>query len=579
MTISRAREDKVAGRVFTPAPLADALAGWAIRAPTDAVLDLGVGEGAFLVAAARRLRALGANVSQIQANVFGMELNGRVFERAQDAAIAELGVRLTNVRSEDFYSAALPAVDAVIGNPPYVRRHYQERPDAERTAAGADRADRMIDTYCLFLLRSLTSIKAGGRLAVVVSASWLDMRYGQSLKNALLSRGWTIRLLLGFEGRVFSDALVKPLVVLAERIDSDHPVLFARFPTTLDLDALPTVIASVEGRSGSAMISSIYVPKRDLADSPFWSFYLKSPDVHQSITKLSPYVPLHTLADSRIGLQTFAKPFFILSREEASGWGVEPEYLEPVAVSPREVRGLVIADPGSVRHRLLVCDTPIELLAGTGVGRYVRSGMTARVQVRGTDRFVSGYHAAPRLQRAGREPWYNLKTEIHRRRRWPILVPRRTFKSYAVVENRARVVANEDFIEINPHVPSHVPALLAFLNSSFGEFLVRCHAFQYGGGVFNLNPGSVRAMLVPDLHAVSAPGLAALTEAWRVMCAVRKDERSRAELDSVVAEVLGIPLAIRTDTEGALARLVASTASSTVHHGGARRATGATIDE
>jgi hypothetical protein len=65
-------------------------------------------------------------------------------------------------------------------------------------------------------------------MAVIVSASWLDMRYGQSLKSTLLGEGLSIRLVLAFDGRVFRNALVKPVVLLVERSSSDAPIAFAR---------------------------------------------------------------------------------------------------------------------------------------------------------------------------------------------------------------------------------------------------------------------------------------------------------------------------------------------------------------
>ena len=149
-------------------------------------------------------------------------------------------------------------------------------------------------------------------------------------------------------------------------------------------------------------------------------------------------------------------------------------------------------------------------------GRYIALARQTPVEVRGKDETVEGFHRAPRLVRAGRRPWYNLRSAIEKRRPFPILLPRRVYQAYLVVHNRAGVVANEDFIELRPlDVDAWTAPFMAFLNSSIGEFLVRLHSFQYGGGVYNLNPGAVREIPVLDPAELSAAQRQRLLVAWR----------------------------------------------------------------
>src|SRR5205823_5533221 len=94
--------------------------------------------------------------------------------------------------------------------------------------------------------RACRALRPGGRLAVVVSASWLDMKYGQELKRALLER-FRIHLLLGFEGRVFQDALVKPVVLLAEKDAPSGETTFARLADAASLATLPAALSRFTG--------------------------------------------------------------------------------------------------------------------------------------------------------------------------------------------------------------------------------------------------------------------------------------------------------------------------------------------
>ena len=59
-------------------------------------------------------------------------------------------------------------------------------------------------------------LKPGGRLTLIVSDSWLDMRYGTAFKDYLL-RAFRLRGMIGFQSQVFPDVLVRPVLILAEK--------------------------------------------------------------------------------------------------------------------------------------------------------------------------------------------------------------------------------------------------------------------------------------------------------------------------------------------------------------------------
>lgn len=547
--------DKRIGRVLTPATLATALCEWAIRAPTDAVLDLGVGEGAFALAAFERLRGLGAGDTEAAGRVYGWERDPDVLERAQRSAVSRLGRRLPRLFCADFHRAVLPDVDAVVGNPPYIRRHYQEEAEELQDRFEVRNGGGLTDAYCYFLIRACRALRPGGRLAVVVSASWLDMKYGEDLKRLLLE-AFSIRVILGFEGRVFPNALVKPVVVLAEKRRNDDAVSFAVLGARSSLAEIQTLLELPASSPVGPETSMVRVPQHDLSPALPWSSFLKAPDLHAAVLQAIPLVPLRAVADSRIGLQTFAKRFFILSKAEAAAWNIESEFLLPLCFSPRDFKSPIIARPEQTPYVVFACDRPTDQLRETGAGRYIEHAMSTVVQVRGKDETVIGFHRAPRLARANRVPWYNIRTSIERRGSFPILLPRRTFESYLVLHDRLGAVANEDFLEIRPllGVP-HVVPLLAFLNSSLGEFLVRSQGFQYGGGVFNLNPGAVRDLPVLDPASLSADQRAKIDTAWDTFLhhMPRNPDLGRGALDHALQEVLGMPAGLLPRVSAAVA--------------------------
>src|SRR5437773_11576800 len=76
---------KAQGFVRTPPFIAALLARWALRAPTDYVLDAGFGEGIFLLESTRRLLALGASMQHLAAQLHGVDLHPDAVQGMQRA--------------------------------------------------------------------------------------------------------------------------------------------------------------------------------------------------------------------------------------------------------------------------------------------------------------------------------------------------------------------------------------------------------------------------------------------------------------------------------------------------------------
>lgn len=86
---------------FTPPPIADFLARFAIRAPGDRVLDPNCGEAVFLLAAGERLKALKADSAAIPTQLTGVDLHAPSL-RASGELLAEAGFGAQLVRSDFF---------------------------------------------------------------------------------------------------------------------------------------------------------------------------------------------------------------------------------------------------------------------------------------------------------------------------------------------------------------------------------------------------------------------------------------------------------------------------------------------
>ncbi len=537
---------KAQGFVRTPPFIAALLARWALRAPTDHVLDAGFGEGVFLLESAKRLLALGTSLPHLPAQLHGVDSHPDAVEGLLRAFRSYgLPTHLPGVVAGDFFATAFPPVDVLIGNPPYVRRWWQKDVDALQVIAGqvqdAKTFSRLTDLACYFVIYGARFLKPGGRLALIVSDSWLDMRYGMAFKEYLL-RTFRVRGMLGFQSQVFPDVLVRPVVILAEkRTDSHAPgrgrvafvALNGRIPKTIPLDPCRMLTGTQGAASGTILRLDELQPAKS------WTPLLYAPRVYTELLHHPGMTPLASLARVRIGLQSFAKMFYIVPREAQERWDIERRWLVPFIMSPKDVGRPCLMPDTPVRHYVLACDASKDDLAGTQMLHYIQYWENQVLNPRGQARPVIGVQNLPRVGKTRRTPWYNLLGDLSRRGTAPVLLPRRIYQRYQVVWNQAGWVAGENFIEITP-APS-VPLLpfLAVLNAATTEIAVRANAHVYGGGVYNLSPGSVGDVPVLDVRRLSAETLQHLEHAYRHF--LHTGGQERVALHAAVLQVLDVP--------------------------------------
>lgn len=214
---------KARGAFFTPPSIAEFLAAWAIdRNPAARVLDPTCGEAVFLTAAGRRLRTLGAVPADLDHQVYGVDLH----QASLGAAMALLEAEGLDAHLEagDFFEfspshPSLPAMDAVIGNPPFVRYQQHAGEARKRSAAAAlgqgVRLSGLASSWAALLVHACGFLKPEGRLAMVLPAELLTVHYAEPVRRWLRQRFASVNLVL-FDRLQFSDALEKVVLLTAQ---------------------------------------------------------------------------------------------------------------------------------------------------------------------------------------------------------------------------------------------------------------------------------------------------------------------------------------------------------------------------
>jgi adenine-specific DNA-methyltransferase len=300
---------KERGAFFTPPDIADYLATWAVQDdPAARVLDPTCGEAVFLLAAGRRLRALGRDAGELDQNLFGVDLHQASLDRASALLAAEgAGARLRqgdffDVETPDRAGSPLPRMDAVIGNPPFVRYHRhvgEARATSRRVALQQGvRLSGFASSWAALLVHAAGFLKPDGRLAMVLPTELLTVGYAEPVRAWLRQRFEQVHLVL-FDKLQFRDATEKVVLVLAS--GGGGPEIF-----------------SVESLDTADNLTKIR-PRANLRVSPGhggkWTDLLL-PEEHRLLFKsvsAEHFTPLLTYGRPELGTVTGANNYFTLS--------------------------------------------------------------------------------------------------------------------------------------------------------------------------------------------------------------------------------------------------------------------------
>jgi adenine-specific DNA-methyltransferase len=216
---------KERGAFFTPPSIAAFLTRWAIRTADDCVMDPTCGEAAFLLAAAERLRGLGASHEMIASQLTGVDRHQPSLD-ASAATLAEDDYRARLIHT-DFFDLVTPAQfgdqvgwqDAVVGNPPFVRYQDHWGSDRKRSAAAAlaqgVRLSGLASSWAATIVHASAFLKPTGRLAIVLPAELLTVGYAEPLRRWLRRRFGAVNLFM-FEQLQFADADEHVVLLVAQ---------------------------------------------------------------------------------------------------------------------------------------------------------------------------------------------------------------------------------------------------------------------------------------------------------------------------------------------------------------------------
>jgi release factor glutamine methyltransferase len=156
-------------RVLVPRPETETLVDEIVRLSPDSLLDVGTGSGCIAVASAYTLPGC---------SVTGADRSGRALAVARENAHAILGKRCIRlIRSDYFTGLRGIAFEAIVSNPPYVKRADLERLPVEvrhEPVVALDGGPDGLDSYRVLVGRAHRYLEEGGWLALEIDPPLLS---------------------------------------------------------------------------------------------------------------------------------------------------------------------------------------------------------------------------------------------------------------------------------------------------------------------------------------------------------------------------------------------------------------------
>lgn len=466
-------EQKLRGGYYTPPDLASYLSRWLVQNQPETILEPSCGDGVFFDALSEA--GLPSSTSIVAFELF-----------EEEAARARIRLRRGgDVIAGDFLEWSIEKItnkempfDAVAGNPPFIRYQYlpdefQKRAETIFRLLGL-KFTKHTNAWVPFILASVSLLKPGGRLAMVVPSEIIHVMHAQSLRT-FLGSVCSRMMIIDPQEIWFEDTLQGAVLLFAEkkRCGTDHidglGILAVKGKSFLSTDPtnlfnrLPRMNGkTVAGKWTRALLTDT---QRNLLDEV---------RDHHDIKVF------HEIAEVNVGIVTGANKFFLVPDEVVEQYELD-QWAHPMFGRSEHCPG-VIYDLGQHQQNSKN-GTPTNFLWFKGqltntAKKYISYGEAQNLHTRFKCRI--------------RSPWY-IVPSVHST---AIGMLKRSHSTPRLILNEANAYTTDTAYRINSLGPEPDRLVYSFVNA-LTSLSAELEGRYYGGGVLELVPSEIERLLIP----------------------------------------------------------------------------------
>lgn len=310
-------EQKLRGGYYTPKPIAKYLWDWVKEKNPQNLLEPSAGDGALL-----------EFIDNKNININAIELFESEVSKLKEKDI----IGVLNTFTGDFFQWFKNhndyKYDSILSNPPYIRYQYLTEKQREEQATilrkNGMKPNKLINAWVAFVIASISLLKEGGRIGLVIPADFLQVTYAKQLRQFIVDKFSKINIVT-FENNVFPGTQQDFILLLGEK---GKEKAIVKYSTSKDIYDLPNFnyVDTIE-------ISNDYANK--------WSD-LKLPEniraywyklIHQTIS-------FNDIAKTEVGVTTGSNEIFSLTQQMVDNMDAS-EYVIPLLGRSVNVQKLI----------------------------------------------------------------------------------------------------------------------------------------------------------------------------------------------------------------------------------------------
>lgn len=471
---------KLRGGYYTDPTIARFLTRWVLAARPRRVLEPSCGDGVFI-------DALASLPNCSVEEVVAFEIEPAEAEKARGRVPSTWHARV-DVQGRDFLGWALIHLmvagqfDAVLGNPPFIRYQYLDPELQNRSQLMFEMFrlpfTRHTNAWVPFVAASVSLLRPGGRLAMVVPAEVLHILHAQSLREHLARQ--CARVLIFDPAELwFENVLQGAVLLLAERKrshdDTFRGVGIVRTRERSFLDGDPERLFQTADYVDGPAVAKKWMP----------ALLTKSErDLISAIVDDCPVRLFRDVADVDVGIVTGANKFFLVPDAVVRAYDLQP-WAHPMFGRSEHVPGVLYDHKVHEGNRRAGLPTNFLWFRAEDAQRFPPRARDYIDQGEG-----EGLHY--RYKCSIRDPWYAVPSVYAA----PVGLLKRCHDFPRLILNRLDALTTDTAYRIKPRLVPPAQLVESFVNSLTALF-AELEGRHYGGGVLELVPSEIERLAVP----------------------------------------------------------------------------------
>ncbi|HRF44389.1 MAG TPA: N-6 DNA methylase [Candidatus Competibacteraceae bacterium] len=457
------------GQFFTPNNIADLMISWIIKDHPKSILDPAFGLGRFFDS------LLKINKLRIYNTLYkAYEIDPSIISYLDyDSSSSPI------IEIADYLEADLKSYDAIVCNPPYMRfqnflkRHYI-LPEIEKKVG--IKLDGYANIASIFLIKSLTELNIGGRLAYIMPFEFFNAGYGKEIKRFLIENSLLKQMIVfSNEKDIFSEVITTVCILLCRKDGVANPIKFTRID---HIDQLKN-IRSFEDFFQYELAPCQLPP--DKKWSPIIAGLYEQVTIPSELSKISEYGKFVR------GIATGANEFFALNREKIKNLGFgSNNYCRCITKSP-QIRKSIFTENDF--NELKKSGAPVYCLNikehnNKKIIDYLDYGIG------------KGFHQ--RFLTNHRNPWYKLESRLPA----PILAGVFNRGRLKIIRNFTDAINFTCFHSFYPNLlgENYINRIFIYLISDIGQDIIMTNKRKYGGGLDKFEPSDLNDGYCPSMN-------------------------------------------------------------------------------